>query len=141
MTRPRTCLHCVLARALAAEGPALARAGMTVRVRAAPPVSLPHAAAGVYREVRRLLRDAMADAAPGVLRVTLVDLPGRAVVEVLAAVAAGGRTRVFGRSFPRHVEGTLEGGFVEGAALLDGTIVGGHLTGSPMHGCPKNDRP
>ncbi len=119
MTRPRTCLHCVLVRALAAEEAALARAGMTVRVRAAPPVALPHAAAGVYREIRSLLRDAMAQAAPGVLRLTLVDLPGRPFVEVLAAIAAGGRTRILGRSFPRHVEGTLAGGFVEGAPLLE----------------------
>jgi hypothetical protein len=119
MTRPRTCLHCVLARALAAEEAALARAGMTVRVRATPPVALPHAAAGIYREIRRLLHDAMAQAAPGVLRVTLVDLPGRPCVEVLAAVAAGGRTRVLGRSFPRHVEGTLASGFVEGMPVLE----------------------
>jgi hypothetical protein len=87
MTRSRTCLHCVLVRALAAEGPALARVGLTVRVRAAPPVTLPRPAAGIYRELRSLLRDAAAGGRPGLLRLMLVDLPGRCCVEVFRDAA------------------------------------------------------
>jgi hypothetical protein len=117
MSLPRTCVHCVLGRVLAAEAPALARAGVSVRVRPAAPVSLPRAAAGVYRELRRLLREAAAEAGRGIVRVTLVDLPGRYCLEVLATVADGGRARVLARAFPRHAEGTLEGGFLEGAPL------------------------
>ena len=113
MTPVRTCVHCVLARALAAESAALSRAGVSVRVRPTVPVSLPRAAAGVYRELRALLREA-AGAGAGVVRVALLDLRGRHCIEVTITVPHGAGSRVLGRAFARHVEGTLHGGFLEG---------------------------
>jgi hypothetical protein len=110
----RTCVHCVLARALAAEAAALSRAGLAVHVRSTVPVSLPRAAGGVYRELRGFLREAAAGVRGGIVRVCLVDLPGRWCIEVLAAVPDGRGTRVLSRVFPRHADGTLEGGFLEG---------------------------
>ncbi len=116
MRPPRTCVHCVLARALGAEAAALSRAGIVVHVRPTVPVSLPRAAGGLYRELRTFLREAAAGVRGGVLRVALVDLPGRHCLEVLASVPDGNRSRVVSRAFPRHVDGTLEGGFLEGLA-------------------------
>jgi hypothetical protein len=114
--RVRICVHCVLARVLRAEAPALARAGLSIGVRPGPPVLLPHAPVLVYRELRDLLREAAAGALGPTVRLALVDLAGRHCVEVTASVRSARGTRIFSRTFARHVDGTLEGGFLEGLA-------------------------
>jgi hypothetical protein len=118
MTAPatRTCVHCVLARALRAESAALSRAGLSATLRRSEPVTLPHAGAGVYREIRALLREAASTATVGPIRLALLDLRGKWCVEVTATVQTGRRTRVFVRAFPRHAAGALDEGFLEGLA-------------------------
>jgi hypothetical protein len=108
------CLHCVLGRALRALGPVLAARGLTVQVRPMDPLRLPAAGGVLYRRLRRLLEEAAAAADPGPFRLTVLDLPGKADVEVTVTVRRGRRGAVMRCAFPRHVAGTLEGGFVEG---------------------------
>jgi hypothetical protein len=48
------------------------------------------------------------------VRLNVVDLPGKAHVEVTAAVLAGAHAAVFACAFPRFVAATLPRGFAEG---------------------------
>ncbi|HLK11118.1 MAG TPA: hypothetical protein VKW76_07040 [Candidatus Binatia bacterium] len=110
----RTCLHCVLARALRAEAPGLARARVEVIVRRSGPLLLPRPGGAIYRALRGLLREAGRLGAGGRVKVAVHDFVGKSHVEVAATVVAGGRVRLLGRAFARHAEGSLGGGFLEG---------------------------
>jgi hypothetical protein len=106
----RTCLHCALARAVRAEAD-----GLAVTLRRSEPVLLPLPGQRIYRALRRLLRAARA-AGDGEVRLAVVDLPGTSHVDVMAVVPSP-RVRVLHCELPRHVDGTLSGGFAE--ALLE----------------------
>ena len=110
----RTCLHCALARALQAEAAALTARGVAVRFERSEPVWLPVSGTRLYRGIRRLLRQAAAQAAPGATKLAVVDLAGKSQVEVTATVPVAGGARVLGVGFPRYVPGTLARGFAEG---------------------------
>jgi hypothetical protein len=109
----RTCLHCALVRALRAEMPALARRGVTVVVGRSDAVWLPIPGTQIYRGIRHLLREATTAVADRRLRVAVVDLVGRAHVDVMATVLEPSRARVFQVAFPRVVGAHLPGGFAE----------------------------
>ena len=113
----RTCLHCALARALRAEAGTLTARGVALRFERSEPVWLPVSGARLYRAIRRLLRQAAAQAAPGAAKLAVVDLAGKSQVEVTATVGVAGGARVLSVGFPRHVPGTLAPGFAEGLAL------------------------
>jgi hypothetical protein len=68
----------------------------------------------LYRAVKALLDESRARAAGGSLTLSLVDLPGKAHVELLSTVHADGRVTVLARAFPRHVAVDLAAGFAEG---------------------------
>jgi len=110
----RTCLHCVLTRVLRAEWAALDARGLAVTVAHGEAAWVPASGALVYRRLRRLLRLAGAEARRSPLRLTIVDMPGKAEVGVSAVALIGRSARVFRTGFPRHVPGTLEAGFAEG---------------------------
>lgn len=110
----RSCLHCVLARALRAELVALESVGLRVRFMHSDPVWLPCSGASLYRPLRSWLRGICARAASGVLRLTVFDSPGKSHVEVLAAFPGGRDGQALSRTFPRCVLATLHAGFLEG---------------------------
>lgn len=112
--RTRSCLHCVLARVLRSETSLLEGAGLTVLVSHLDPVQLPLPGGRIYRRLRRLLREAVRQGEGQVIKVAVLDLPGKSHVEVTAAVGVPGGSRVLGCAFQRHVPGTLAGGFLEG---------------------------
>lgn len=107
----RTCVHCVIARVVRLE----AAAGRELRVGHGPPVTLPQAGARLFRALRALVREARA-AGDGPIKLRILDMPGWSRVEVTATVRVGRGARVLARAFDRHVDGTLEGGFLEGIA-------------------------
>ena len=109
----RSCLHCALARALQEEADGLAAAGLQITLGRSEPVWLPVTGAVVYRQIRRLLRDAQALRTPGILRLAVLDLAGKSHVEVTAAVAGTRTVRVLGRAFPRFDLSRLAAGFSE----------------------------
>lgn len=109
----QTCLHCALGRALKHESPTLAAHGLTVSLGRTEPVWLPLPGGRLYRALRRLLRDAVGRSEGPSLKLTVIDLPGKSHVEVTATVLVGSGSRVLGTAFPRHVPGTLGGGFAE----------------------------
>lgn len=113
----RTCLHCALARALRAEASTLAARGVVLRFERSEPVWLPASGMRLYRGVRRLLRRAAENAAPGAAKLAVIDVSGKSQVEVTATVTVPGGARVFGVAFPRHVPGALARGFAEGVYL------------------------
>jgi hypothetical protein len=112
--RRTSCLHCVLARVLRAEEAHLAARGLTVTVAPGDPVRLPIAAPPLYRTLRAMLRNAADAAERPPLRVAVLDLPGRRLVEVTATARVGRGARIWRTTLPRHAPGTLEGGFAEG---------------------------
>ena len=109
----RTCLHCVLSRALRAETSRLRGHGLEPTVGPARAVLLPVPGREIYRGLRGLLRDAAGAGQGGRLKVTVVDLPGKSHVEVTAVVTGGRGGRVHSRAFPRCVPGSLGLGFAE----------------------------
>lgn len=112
-----TCLHCVLARALRAEGEALERRGVTAALGYSDPVQLPISGVRTYRRLRRLLAEAGAKAETRVMKLAVIALDSKSYVEVTAMVVTGGRARVLRCEFPRQVPGTLGGGFLEGLGI------------------------
>jgi len=110
----RACLHCALARALGDEADALLRRRVAVTFGRSEPVWLPIPGARIYRTLRRLLRRAAAVGEGRTVRLTIIDLPGKAHVEVTAAALAGAHAEVFTCAFPRFVAATLPRGFAEG---------------------------
>lgn len=109
----QSCLHCALARALKRESSALAERGVTVSMGRSEPVWLPLPGSRIYRALRRLLATARVHAEGPSLKLTVIDLVGKSHVEVTATVPFGRGSRVLGTAFPRHVPGTLGGGFAE----------------------------
>jgi hypothetical protein len=109
----RTCLHCALARALRAESPALAAAGLEVQLGRFEPVLLPVTGARLYRRLRRLLAEARAGATAGPVKVTVLDLAGKSHVEVTATLAGRPAARVLSCSFSRYEVARLMAGFAE----------------------------
>jgi hypothetical protein len=113
----RACLHCALARALRAESPRLAARGLVLNFERSEPAWLPVSGMRLYRGVRRLLRQAAAEADPGAAKLAVLALAGKSQVEVTATVSVRGGSRVLAVAFPRHVPGTLARGFAEGIDL------------------------
>ena len=110
----RACLHCALARALSAESPGLKSLGLDVKLGLSEPVFLPLPGARLYRRLRRLLRDAMAEAAPpGPVKLAVLNLPGKSHVEVTAAFPCTRGARVLSCAFPQHDPAALPAGFAE----------------------------
>ena len=110
----RTCLHCALARALRAESAAFTARGLGVSFTRSDPVWLPMEGGRLYRAIRRLVRDARGRADNGIVKLAVLDLSGKSHVEVTATVRLGRGAVVLACAFPRHLPGTLAGGFVEG---------------------------
>ena len=110
----RACLHCALARALGDEADELLRRRVVVTFGRSEAVWLPIAGARIYRELRRLLRRAASVGQDTTVRLNVIDLTGKAHVEVTAAVLTGGHAAVFSCAFPRFVGSALPSGFVEG---------------------------
>lgn len=110
----RACLHCALARALGDEADELLRRRVVVTFGRSEAVWLPVPGSRIYRMLRRLLRRAAAMGEDTTVRLNVIDLPGKAHVEVTAAVLAGAHAAVFGTAFPRFVAATLPRGFAEG---------------------------
>ena len=111
----RICLHCVLARALRAEGRTLTERGLEVKLGPSAAVFLPGSGAMVYRRVRSLLREAAAQARGARLKLSVLDLPGKSHVEVTVTFATVVGAQVLSRSFPLHDPATLARGFAEQA--------------------------
>lgn len=119
----RTCLHCVLVRALRAEWRNLEEAGLEVTPVRGHAAWVPGGGGRVYRRLRRLLRDAREGAERGGrLNVGVVDQTGKSHIEVIAALRTRGRGRVFTAAFPRPVLATLVLGFAESAEIGAGTL-------------------
>ena len=98
----RTCLHCALGRALRAESAA------------SEPTWLPIEGGRLYRELRGLLREARETARRGLVKLAVLDLPGKSHVEVTAVVRSPrGKARVLSRAFPRQTLDLLGAGFAE----------------------------
>ena len=112
----RSCLHCVFAHALRVYEPRLRALGLAVRVGRFEPLWLPLAGAAMYRALARLLAETCAVAAPGPVKLAVLDLLGKPDVEVTAtaAVRMGGGVRVLKIALPRQHTAALEGGFLEG---------------------------
>jgi hypothetical protein len=110
----RTCLHCILGRVLRSEVPKFEAVGLSVMIGHLEPLWLPLPAPFVYRSIRRLLRSARVSADRPRVRVTVVNMLGKAHVEVLVPIRCGRDVRVLTTAFARHVAGTLDGGFTEG---------------------------
>lgn len=113
----RTCLHCALARALRVEAPALAARGLILNFERSEPVWLPASGMGLYRGVRRLLRQAAASGVPGIMKLAVLAPLGKPEVEVTVTVPIRDGARVLAVRFPRHVPGTLSRGFAEGLVV------------------------
>ena len=110
----RTCLHCVLGRAMRAESAASRDGELALALRCSEPTWLPIEGRRLYRELRSLLREARQAARPGLVKLAVLDLPGKSHVEVTAVVCpAGRRARVLSRAFPRQTLDVLGGGFAE----------------------------
>jgi hypothetical protein len=111
----RACVHCVLARAVRAESAACTASGVTLVIGHCDPVWLPTPGPRLYRSLRRLVSEALL--LTGRERVTLSvwGAWGKSFVDVTAILQRDRQVRLLRRSFPRHVPGTLESGFVEGA--------------------------
>jgi hypothetical protein len=110
----RSCLHCALARALGDEADDLLRRRVVVTFSRSEAVWLPIPGSRIYRGIRKLLQRAAAVGDGNTVRLSVVDLPGKAHVEVTAAVLAGAHAAVFACAFPRFVAATLPRGFAEG---------------------------
>ena len=110
----RACLHCALARALGDEADELLRRRVVVTFGRSEPVWLPIPGARIYRVLRRLLRQAAAVGEGHIVRLNVIDLTGKAHVEVTAAALAGAHAAVFACAFPRFVASALPRGFDEG---------------------------
>ena len=108
----RSCLHCVLARVLGAEGDRIRARGLEVRLSPAAAVFLPAPGRATYRALRGLLRSAIGDAEGPRIRLTLVNLPGKSHVEVMAAFSVARGTRVLSCAFPRHDPAALAAGIL-----------------------------
>ena len=114
----RACLHCALARALKVETPALKSLGLDVRMGVSEPVFLPLPGARLYRRLRRLLRDTMAEAAPpGTVKLAVLNLPGKSHVEVTSAFPCTRGARVLSCAFPQHDPAAMPSGFAEHLGL------------------------
>jgi hypothetical protein len=111
--RSDTCVHCVLSRVLRAESAGMATRCLTVRLGRSEPLWLPIPGVQVYRTLRRLLQAAAAEAEGNLVKLAVIDLPGKSHVEVTATALRKRRSRVFGCAFPRHAPGTLAAGFSE----------------------------
>ena len=110
----RSCLHCSLARAVEVEwdGPL---AGPVVRIGRSEPLWLPLSGAKVYREIRRLLLAVRKQTADS-LKLSVLDLPGKSHVEVVATFnRRGERTRSLSVALPRYEAARLAAGFAEAA--------------------------
>jgi hypothetical protein len=107
----RSCLHCSLSRALEAEWTGQL-AGPIVRIGRSDPLWLPIPGRHVYRALRRLLHAARQEAAD-TLKLTVLDLPGKSHVEVMATVGLEGHSRSRSIHFPRHDPARLPAGFAE----------------------------
>ena len=118
MTPSRACLHCALARALSAEADAYAARGLELRLSRSEPVWLPVRGAAIFRGIVRLLQRARAEATEGPVRLAVLQLPGKAHVEVTAVVAGPHGHRVLACAFPQFVASRLAGGFAEHAGSL-----------------------
>jgi hypothetical protein len=103
-----------LARALGDEAELLTRRGVVVTFGRSEAVWLPIAGARIYRGLRHLLRQAAAVGQGHTVRLNIIDLAGKAHVEVTAAALAGARAHVFTCAFPRFVASSLPLGFAEG---------------------------
>ncbi len=114
--RVRTCLHCVLGRAVEGEREAFVRRGMELTLTAGGPAWLPVSAPAVYRQLSRMLRAVRRNHGGARVKVSLVDASGTPNVLVLATVVVERRTCVLELAFPRHREGSLSGGFTEALA-------------------------
>jgi hypothetical protein len=110
----RSCLHCALARALRDETDELLRRGVVVTIGRSEAVWLPIPGSRIYRGLRRLLRRAVAVGEGHTVRLNIIDLAGKAHVEVTAAALAGPRAAVFSSAFPHFVAAALASGFGEG---------------------------
>ena len=110
----RTCLHCALGRALRAESAASSGGELVLTLRSSEPTWLPVSGATLYRELRGLLREARTATRRGIVKLAVLDLPGKSHVEVTAVVRSPGRkARVLSRAFPRQALELLGGGFAE----------------------------
>jgi hypothetical protein len=90
-------------------------AGPVVRIGRSDPLWLPLTGGQVYRKIRKLLREARAQAADS-LKLAVLDLPGKSHVEVVATFARRGeRTRSLSVMLPRYEAARLAGGFAEAA--------------------------
>lgn len=112
-TTERTCVHCVIARALRSEVPKFEAVALTLRLGRLDPVWVPQPACAVYRAVRALLAEARAQAARSPVKLTLVDMAGKSHLELIVSLRTSSRAQVLTRAFPRHAAGTLERGFEE----------------------------
>jgi hypothetical protein len=114
LKRMRACLHCALARALGDEADELVRRRVVVTFGRSEAVWLPIPGARIYRGLRHLLRRAAVAGEGHTVRLNIIDLAGKAHVEVTAAVLAGAHAQVFTCMFPRFVAASLLLGFDEG---------------------------
>jgi hypothetical protein len=97
------------------EAEGVTATGPVVRIGRSEPLWLPIAGSRIYRELRRLLRAARAQAGDS-LKLTVLDLPGKAHVEVLATVGRRGeRSRTRSALFARCATEHLAAGFAETA--------------------------
>src|SRR5213076_476615 len=113
----RTCLHCVLERAVGHASPALEAAGLLVTLHAREPIWLPETGTRLYRPIRRLLGAVCTEATPGPVKIGVLDLVGgKSHVEVTVTFRAGRSWRVLSSSFPRCLPRELWLGFAEGIA-------------------------
>ena len=112
----RTCLHCVLQRALRAETDDLLNAHLRLTVTRSEPVWLPEAGTIIYRHLRRLLRESMKEALPGTpLKISVIDQVGKSYVEVTAVFRGAEGWRTASCSLARYELENLWGGFAESA--------------------------
>src|SRR5215475_8676965 len=101
-----------MARAIRAES-SDAASGAAINFARSEPVWLPTPGMRLYRDLRRLLRQARAEADGRAIKLSVLDLLGKSHVEVTATVSSGRSTRVLACSFPRHAAGMLGQGFAE----------------------------
>ena len=86
----RTCLHCVLERAVGHASPALEAAGLSVTLHAREPIWLPETGTRVYRPIRRLLGAVCTQATAGPVKIEVLDrVAGKSHIEVTATFRAG----------------------------------------------------
>ena len=108
MAGVRSCLHCVVARVMEAEG-----AELPIRASGCPgPLWLPVSGVRLYRDLEQLLALASAEGDRPVVR--LVVSAQTSHVDVTAVVPGARDSRAVTCRLPRHAAGSLEGGFTEG---------------------------